>query len=114
MQPHEVAVPIILFIMVGLVIMIGILSRHRERLTMVEKGMSSEDIKSIYSRRFQPNPLSSLKWGILFIFGGLAVLVGFFLHYQVGTDEGVMVGLIPLFLGCGLLLFYILASKKAG
>ncbi len=112
MQPHEVAVPIMFFLVAGSVWVTLLLVRHRERMTMVEKGMSSEDIKSLYKKQVQRDPLSSLKWGILFICAGLAVLIGHFLHRNLGVEEGVMIGLIPLFVGCGLLLFYSFASKK--
>ena len=112
MNGEEVLVPIAFFIFLGAVIIIALTSRHRERLAMIEKGLSSEEIKAMYMRDTKHNPLTSLKWGILFVFGGAAVLLGNYLHYQYQTDEGVMVGMVCLFAGIGLMLFYAIAAKK--
>jgi hypothetical protein len=88
MNGGEVAVPIVFFALIASVILVAIFSRHRERLTMIEKGLSSEEIKAMYSRgTTRHDPLSSLKWGILFVLGGLAVLIGNFLHVQYDVEE---------------------------
>ena len=112
MQPHEVAVPIVMFVSAVAAIIIWLMSRHRERMAMIEKGLSSEEIKAMYTKQIRRDPLTSLKWGLLFILGGLAVLFGNFLHQRFGAEDGIMIGLIPLFVGCGLLIFYGIASKK--
>ena len=76
MNGEEVLIPIVAFIFFGGVIITYITSRHRERMAMVEKGMTSEDIKALYVRQINRDPLSSLKWGILLVLAGAAVLLG--------------------------------------
>ena len=113
MQPHEVAVPIVLFSAIAAVFFIWITGRHRERMSMIEKGLSSDEIKALYSRDVKRDPLNSLKWGLLFLLTGVAVMTGNFLHHQFEVEEGpVMIGTICLFVGIGLVLFYGIASKK--
>ena len=112
MQPHEVIVPIVLFISAAISMIFWMTNRHRERMAMIDKGLSSDEIKAMYSKEIRRDPLTSLKWGLLFILGGLAVLLGNFLHQRFGAEEGIMIGLVPLFVGCGLLIFYSIASKK--
>ena len=112
MAPHEVAVPIMFAICVATIIIIALVARHRERLTMVEKGMSSEDIKALYSREIRRDPLSSLKWGMLFVFGGIAVLFGNFLVERYDVHPPVILGLVILFVGLALVIFYTFAKKK--
>ena len=115
MNPSEIYIPIVLFISVAAVIIMSIASRHRERLTMIEKGMASEDIKALFARSsFRMNPLTTLKWGILGVFVGMATLVGNYLDQAYGVRDGVIIGLVILSAGVGLVVFYVIASKKQG
>ena len=109
----EVYIPIVLFISVAAVFIMHIASRHRERLTMIEKGMSSEDIKAMFARgQYRSDPLNTLKWGILAVFVGLATLIGNYLDIQYGVRDGIIIGLMILFAGIGLVVFYGIAVKK--
>lgn len=112
MQPHEVAIPIIFFLTIGVIILVALLIRHKERVTMMEKGMTSEDIKALYTRNTQRDPLNSLKWGIIFVLGGVAVMFGNFLVERFNVEPPIIIGMVCLFVGVGLVLFYSIASKK--
>lgn len=90
-----------------------IFTRHRERTSMIEKGLRAEDIKALYTRGSQQfSPLSSLKWGLVLIGIGVGVVVAIYLHDVYEYGDGVYPGMIALFGGVGLLLFYLLARKK--
>jgi di/tricarboxylate transporter len=112
MRSEEVMIPITMFMSFAAVLIIWLITRHRERVTMIEKGLTSDEIKAMYHREIRRNPLTSLKWGILFVLAGVAIVLGNFLHAQYNTDEGVIIGLLCLFVGIGLVLFYNIASKK--
>ncbi len=112
MGAEEVLIPITMFLSVAAVFIIWIVTRHRERVTMIEKGLTNDEIKAMYHREIKRDPLASLKWGILFVLAGVAIVLGNFLHAQYNTDEGVIIGLLCLFVGIGLVLFYSIASKK--
>jgi hypothetical protein len=113
MNGQEVIVPIIFFITVGVIWGAYILTRHKERITMIEKGLKADEIKSLYARAAgRVNPLVSLKWGIIFVAIGLAVLLGVWLRETYLVQEGVFPGLIALFGGAGLIVFYMIARKK--
>ncbi|HMD13949.1 MAG TPA: DUF6249 domain-containing protein, partial [Bacteroidota bacterium] len=103
-MPGEVAIiPLIFFAVLGAVIIIGISTRHKERMSMIEKGMPSEDIKALYTpRQYKRDPLSSLKWGLLFVLAGVAILLTNYLHTQYGMEEGAGIGIVMLFVGIGL------------
>ena len=80
---------------------------------MIDKGLKSDEIKSLYAARlWKISPLSSLKWGMIFIGIGLAVLLAGWLRATYMWDEGVYPGLIALFGGLGLLAFYLIAQRK--
>ena len=90
-----------------------ILTRHKERMTIVEKGLKSEDIRALYERSTRRmNPLAPLMWGMVFVAIGLAAIIGTWLNnvYQVG--DGVIPALMALFGGVGLITFYLVAAKK--
>jgi hypothetical protein len=92
----------------------AIIGRHRERMGMIEKGMKAEDIKAMFGRSFEePHPLTSLKWGIVLVSVGLAVMLGLFLHSAYNNIEGgIFPGLVAVFGGAGLILFYFIANRK--
>jgi hypothetical protein len=115
MHPSEVYIPIVLFISIAAVIIMHLASKHRERLTMIEKGMASEDIKALYARgQIRMSPLNVLKWGILCAFVGLAVLLGNYLDMRYGLRDGIIIGMVILAAGLGLVVFYAVAAKKEG
>lgn len=112
MDGAEVLIPITTVIAMAAVAITYFASRNRERMAMIEKGLTSEEIKAMYTRDVSRDPLSSLKWGILFVLAGAAIMFGNFLHRQFGVDDGVIVGMVCLFVGVGLVVFYSVASKK--
>lgn len=113
MDEKEALIPIVLFISAAAVIIMQIASRHRERITMIEKGMSSEDIKVMFARgQYRFSPLTTLKWGILAVFVGMATLLGNYLDAMYGVRDGIIIGMIILFAGIGLVLYYSIAAKK--
>ena len=80
---------------------------------MIEKGLKPEDSKAFYERgTLRINPLSSLKWGMIFAFVGVAALIGMYLRTTYSVEEGIYPALMCLFGGVGLIAFYLLASKK--
>jgi len=106
----------LIFFFTSLVLIIGgmILTRHKERMTIIDKGLETEEIKALYMRgAWKTSPLNSLKWGILFIAVGLAILVGMWLHEVYMVKDGVIAGLVALFGGAALVVFYAIASRKA-
>jgi hypothetical protein len=113
MHATEVIIPIVFFISIAAVWGGIILTRHKERMTIIDKGMDPADLKALYERSGRAaNPLSSLKWGILFVCIGLAVLIGIWLRDQFFFNDGVIPGLMAVLGGAGLVLFYFIASKK--
>jgi len=107
MNAEDIVVPTVFFTFLGIVIVMAILAKHRERMLIVEKGLAPDEIKALYTRNLQFGPLSSLKWGMIFVFVGLAILIGTHLH----IDDASIAGMINLAAGVALVLFYIMAPK---
>ena len=105
----------IVFFLTVMVIWGGIIAtRHRERMVIIEKGLNPEEMKSLYGpiRLFWLNPLSSLKWGLLLIMVGAALVLGMWLQHTYYVDDGVIPGLMAVFGGAGLVIFYFIARKR--
>ena len=107
-------VPITMFVSIAVVSWKFIDSRHRERTTIIEKGLNPTDYMQLYKHQsFVINPLSNLKWGLVAVFAGLGTLAAAVLDNWYHYDEGaIFPGVILVFGGMGLIVFYAIASKK--
>lgn len=104
---------LIIFGSVGFVIYTWIQSRHKERIAMIDKGVKASDLKgSLLPQAFQPNPLSSLKWGLLIMFVGAGLLIANILDRYYFFNDSIYFSSMLLAGGVGLIIFYFIASKK--
>lgn len=113
----ETLAPVIitLFVFTCIVIVVGgfILARHKERMSLIEKGMTIQDLRGeLGGEKRYRNPLRSLMWGFVFVAIGLAVLVGMALSEWYHLDDGIFPALISLFGGIALVVFYAVARKR--
>ncbi len=101
-----VVVPVAFF---GTILLIIFLThRHRERKSLIEKGISAELLVSTTKDRTQ----ESLKYGILAIGLAVGILIGNILdEYTRMSEEVSYFSMIFLFGGLALLTFYTLAKK---
>ena len=79
-----VFVPIILFIVTGLVLITFFYLRSKEKQMLIEKGLSSEEIKTFYDRKKDPFVL--MKMGIISIFFGIGLGMGIMLQENTRQD----------------------------
>ena len=86
------------------------MTRHRERLALIEKGADASIFKQ------EDKGMSALKWGLLLMGGGLGLLIGLLvgLGMQLGEDltAGITFGSIFIFGGLGLVIYYNIARKR--
>jgi hypothetical protein len=111
---EDIVVPIFLFGGAAVVLWKFFEGRHKERMAMIEKGVNPSDFKSTTPfRLWQGNVLSNLKWGLLFVFAGLGLLIGQQLEYYFGFhEESAVFGSILITGGLALIIFYFIAAKK--
>jgi hypothetical protein len=108
-----IAIVTIVFLSFTLIIGTWLLTRHRERTQIIEKGLNAEEIRALaHSGGFRSDPLNSLKWGMVFVSVGLAALIGVWLESTYHNDGMYIPGLIAVFGGAALVLFYVMASRK--
>lgn len=108
MNTESIAILIPFIFLLGLfyVLYTYITSRAKERMALIEKVENPEDLKLIFSKpkSAEPSLFRNAKWGIVFISFGLALVTGFILQPYFG--EEIIFGLVFLFPGIGLLVYY--------
>jgi len=108
MEP--IMIVFIVFGSCGLILWKYLDSRHKERMAMVEKGVSAADLRGEFT--FKPNALSNLKWGLLALFAGLGVLFANYLDEVQHWGEASYPSMILIFGGVSLIVFYAIAARK--
>jgi len=108
-----IAIVGITFLSIVAIVASAVLTRHRERTMMIQKGLSPEEIKAIYAGDSSPaNPLRPLKWGLVLIAIGLAIILGLWLEAAYNVEGGIYPALIALFGGLGLVVYHVIARKR--
>ncbi|MCB0726749.1 MAG: hypothetical protein KDD00_04760 [Ignavibacteriae bacterium] len=114
----EAIIPIIAIVMTfgipGIIIFWYLYTKHRERMRLIEKGLTPEEVKAYYTDTSNKprNPYSSLKWGVLLTFIGAGIFLANLFEGMYDIEEGVMMGIIILCAGLGFLVYYGIVSSK--
>jgi Domain of unknown function (DUF6249) len=101
-------IPIIMFLIVGLIVMTAIYYRSRERQMLIDKGLSAEDIKKFFEQK--KDPFWLMKVGIICIFFGIGLGIGLMSGAEE-TREVVTPTTIFVFTGIGFVLANIYGNK---
>ncbi len=116
-NPFEAMIPIVAIIFTfgipGLIIFYAIYIKHKERTKLMDMGLTPQEAREYFRdmEKKPKNPMSTLKWGILFTMIGIGLFIGILLDEAGFKDEltGVMV---LLFGGLGFIIYYLIASSK--
>ncbi len=109
---YEVIPLIIIFPTIFFIIKLAL--NYSTRKQLIQKGLVNEDIKHLFYLngtsidRYLP---SSLKWGLVMVFAGLALVIIKLLPYYIEGE--VVFGVVLIAAGVGLLVYYVIANKKA-
>jgi hypothetical protein len=103
----EIFIPITFFLLTAYVI-VKILD-HRQRMRMIEKGIS----KLEFSEPPRDRSVTSIKYGLVTIALGLAIFMAQMFEKFVGTpfDAEIGLALVPIFVGVALILSAILEKR---
>lgn len=114
----EALVPMIAIIFTfgipGIIVFWWLYTRHRERMRLIEKGLTPDEVKAYFAdANVKPkNPYASLKWGILLTFLGLGIFISTLLEEMYEFEEGIKGGIIICFAGLGFLVYFMIVSSK--
>ncbi|HWR83067.1 MAG TPA: DUF6249 domain-containing protein [Candidatus Deferrimicrobium sp.] len=104
----EQVIPAIIF--GAIVAVVKIISDTMTRHRLIAKGIIDEKVQHLFARDAQMQWLSSLKWGMVLVGIGLALLIGQ-LAEEYFSDESI-VGLIFIFAGVAFLIYYGIAKQR--
>ncbi|MDZ4712569.1 MAG: DUF6249 domain-containing protein [bacterium] len=98
----------------GIIIFWWLYTKHREKMRLIEKGLTPEEVKAYFSDadKKPTNKYSSLKWGILLTFLGIGIFLANLFEGLYDLEEGMTMGIIVLCAGLGFLVYYAVVSVK--
>ena len=103
-----VFIPIVMFLIIGLIWVTAIYYRSRERQMLIEKGLSAEDMKKFFEQK--KDPFWLMKVGIICIFFGIGLGIGLMSGGEE-TREVVTPTTIFVFTGLGFVIANIYGNK---
>jgi hypothetical protein len=103
-----VFIPIVMFLIIGLIAVTAIYYRSRERQMLIEKGLSASEIKEFFRQRRDPFWL--MKIGIISIFFGIGLGIGL-MSGPEETREVVTPTTIFIFTGLGFVIANVLGNR---
>jgi hypothetical protein len=115
---QEILVPIFGMVFVfgfpAVIIFWAIYTKHRERMRLIEKGLTPEEAKKYFTvtEVKQKNPYGALKFGIVLLFLGMGIFLANILEEVYDFGDGVTFGLIVLSLGLGFVVYFVIARTK--
>ena len=104
---EEVLIPLVVF--GAIVVVVKIISDTMTRHRLIAKGMADEKVKHLFVKDAQLQWLSSLKWGMVLIGIGVALVISQLAEDYI-THESVF-GLMFIFAGVAFLIYYGIARK---
>jgi len=109
-EDYGFLVGIFFFAMVGYVI--KILSDNRIRRRLIDSGQVDEKVKYLYFKTPTSisEPFNSVRWGLVLIALGLAVLIGQL--FPAGDKEQMTLSAMFILAGIAFLVYYVLAKRE--
>ena len=109
-QVVAVFIPIVLFLVTGLVLVTHFYFRSREKQLMIEKGLSYEQMMDLLNLKSKSDGLFGLKLGIVVVFFGLGLGLGFLFLDSMYNDEWMAFSIITM-TGLGFIAAYFISRK---
>ena len=104
-----ILIPIGLFAMIFGIVYLGVTTRNRERMALIERGADP----TLFEARKRVNSGGAMKVGLFFMGIGLGVVVGYLISSGGGMDEGAAYpSMIFIFGGLALIVSHLWQRKQ--
>lgn len=94
----------------AIVSIIKLITNYQIKKKMIEAGYVNEENTALLKNQEAESRLSALKWGILILMAGIALLLLEFIPYN--GNSPFVYGFIAVFVAIGFLIYYQFAKKK--
>jgi hypothetical protein len=113
MSEGLVGVLIVFVIFSTTAFVIKVISDNRIRRRIIESGQVDEKVQYLYFRNGKRigDPLNSVKWGMVLVAIGLALLLGQMFPYDI--TEMMTIGFMFLFAGFAFLIYYFIQKGRS-
>jgi hypothetical protein len=101
-------VPIVLIITIAIVIIASF--NHRLKKQILESGRTDNDLLKVLSAS-SGNSTEVLKWGLIFFFGGIGLIVIYYIPYNSDSPT-LPFGIEAVFVSIGFLAYYFATRKN--
>jgi len=106
-----VFIPIIFFLVVGLVLVTAFYLRSRERQMLIDKGLDAQSIKEFFERKQGPgHPYLLMQLGIIILAFGIGLGLGMMLQAYDNEDYWIVLFMFS-FTGIGFIVANIVTQK---
>ncbi|MBN2226113.1 MAG: hypothetical protein JW763_01990 [candidate division Zixibacteria bacterium] len=100
------------FVLLVFAYMLKLYLDYRLRRKLIDAGQVDERIKYLFFSKDEAYAPSSLKWGLVLLGLGLAIIIARLLPYKWYETE-ISISLMFVFAGAGLLVYYFIADQRA-
>lgn len=109
---REVLMPVTIFGSFGtaLYFFARVMTDYILKKKMIDKGFVNDETQAIFKNHAGENKYSSLKWGLLALFGGLSLII--MEYIPVRPESPLPYGLFAVFVSVGFLIYYFLVKKE--
>jgi hypothetical protein len=103
-----VFIPIVLFLVTGLIWVTSLYFKSRERQMLIDKGLDAQSIKEFFEQKHDPYTL--MKWGIIILAFGIGLGLGLMLQDYTNEDYWIVL-LMFAFTGIGFIVANAVSQK---
>jgi hypothetical protein len=101
-------IPIVLFLVIGLIWVTAYYFKSRERQMLIDKGLDAQSIKEFFEQKHDPYTL--MKWGIIILAFGIGLGLGLMLQDYTNEDYWIVLFMFT-FTGIGFIVANAVSQK---
>lgn len=105
----DIFIPLIIF--GSVVAIVKIITDTRTKRMLIERGLVDDRVRQLLEAQNELSTLSNIKWGIVLVSIGVAILISRMLDGRWWENEG-LAALIFIFGGAAFLAYYVMANNR--
>jgi uncharacterized membrane protein HdeD (DUF308 family) len=101
---------IVICVFGGIALVFKVIADAITRNKLISKGMVDENVKYLFWKNTETSAVSNVKWGLVLVGLGLALLLDQFAPFYLRTES--VIGFMFLFAGVAFLVYYFIARAS--